>query len=595
MYERGIEERSCHEIDVLTNARRAADAGLVALACVVVQHFVECLPVMTPSQLEKARLEASKLAELSGGSGAPTKYVRIDGVGYVLVEDIVRLQYELPIEDVGIFATALDCTGRQVTSRLRPIVTMALLMPGLWSYVQNGQLSYERVRATAAQVAMAGIDIIEFDRLMMDRRLDVSPKVFRKYVNEIIAMLSTPQETNEVVRENRRVVCTHNPGGESVLSLIGPSIEIEAMHKRLEGGARAIIHGAIGSFSAHIGSEEFTPTTEVPVRSMGEVEIDEDRLLHQVMYDMAVGARPATQIKARITRTGMTKATGLTEDRDVPAPQYGDEAIQMWLDQDEARGATQVKEVKLTISIPTNEEWLKSQAGINVMVPVIHIMESEDRPTEKGCRPTEIGRGSPPEIDSSEPGAIDRDGSHEVGRSELQEREGPTKSRGATGPPVPVMVNNEFALDSYTTDKLLREASSVYRYFTDPSTGEVCEIMPARYRVTKPMARTLEVRWVYCSVPWCNRLARTCDKDHIEPFNQANPKNGGQTVLENLHPLCRKHHQAKTEGRLTAKRTNDGGVEWEFPRIGTVLSYPPASPLHQAHYKQVEAFANSSA
>lgn len=586
MYERGIEERSCREIDVLTKARRAADAGLVALARVVVQLFVKILPVMTPEQLEKVRLETSRLAELAGSSGVPTRYVHIDGVGYVLIEDIVRLQYELSVEDAGIFATALDCTSRQVPSRIRPIVTMALLMPGLWSYVQNGQLSYERVRAAAAQVAMAGIDIIEFDRLMMDRRLDVSPKVFRKYVNEIIAMLSTPQETNELVRENRRVVCTHNPGGESVLSLIGPSIEIEAMHKRLEGGARAIIHGAIGSFSAHIGSEEFTPTTEVPVRSMGEVEIDEDRLLHQVMYDMAVGARPATQIKARITRTGMTKATGLTEDCDVPAPQYGEEAIQMWLDQDEARGATQVKEVKLTISIPTNEEWLKSQAGINVMVPVIRIMENEDRPTEKGG-------GTPPEIDSSEPGAIDRGGPHEVGRSELQEREGPAKSRGSTGPPVPVMVNNAFALDSYTTDKLLREASSIYRYFTDPSTGEVCEIMPTRYRVTKPMARTLEVRWVYCSVPWCNRLARTCDKDHIEPFNQANPKNGGQTVLENLHPMCRKHHQAKTEGRITARRASDGGVEWEFPRIGTVLSYPPASPLHQAHYRQLEAFASS--
>lgn len=578
MYERGIEERSCREIDVLTKARRAADAGLVALARVVVQLFVKILPVMTPKQLEKVRLETSRLAELAGSSGVPTRYVHIDSVGYVLVEDIVRLQYELSVEDAGIFATALDCTSRQVPSRIRPIVTMALLMPGLWSYVQNGQLSYERVRVTAAQVAMAGIDIIEFDRLMMDRRLDVSPKVFRKYVNEIIAMLSTPQETNEHVRENRRVVCTHNPGGESVLSLIGPSIEIEAMHKRLEGGARAIIHGAIGSFSAHIGSEDFTPTTEVPVGSMGEVEIDEDRLLHQVMYDMLTGARPTTQVTARITRTGTTKPAAVTQKGDVPAPQYGEEAIQMWLDQDEARGATQVKEVKLTISIPTNEEWLKSQAGINVMVPVVRLMPNDGKPRTRDERGTQVRDG---------------DGPQEIDAGGLQERESPAKSRGATGPPVPVMVNNAFALDSYTTDKLLREASSVYRYFTDPSTGEVCEIMPTRYRVTKPMARTLEVRWVYCSVPWCNRLARTCDKDHIEPFNQTNPKNGGQTVLENLHPMCRKHHQAKTEGRLTAKRTGDGGVEWEFPRIGTVLSYPPASPLHQAHYKQLEAFASS--
>ncbi|MBM7817391.1 hypothetical protein JOE56_002085 [Brevibacterium paucivorans] len=593
MYERGIEERSCREIDVLTKARRVADAGLAALARVVVQHFVECLPVMTPKQLEKARLEASKLAELSGTRGAPTKYVRIDGVGYVLVEDIVRLQYELPIEDVGIFATALDCTGRQVTSRLRPIVTMALLMPGLWSYVQNGQLSYERVRATAAQVAMAGIDIIAFDRLMMDRRLDVSPKVFRKYVNEIIAMLSTPQETNEIVKENRRVVCTHNPGGESVLSLIGPSIEIEAMFKRLEGGARAVIHGAIGSFSAHIGSEEFTPTTEVPVRSMGEVEIDEERLLHQVMYDMAIGARPATQIKARITRTGKTKPASVTQNDDVPAPQRVDEAVEMWLGQDEARGASEVKEVKLTISIPTNEEWLKSQAGISVMVPLIQFMDNEGRPPEIGDRPAEIGGDNLPDIDEGEPGAIDRDGPHELGRTELQKRKGPATSRGSTGPPVPVMVNNEFALDSYTTDKLLRQASSVYRYFTDPSTGEVCEIMPTRYRVTKQMARTLEARWVYCSAPWCSRLAKACDKDHIVPFDQANPQNGGQTILENLQPLCRRHHQAKTEGHLSARRTDDGGVEWEFPRIGTVLSYPPASPLNQSHYKQLEAFAKS--
>ena len=42
--------------------------------------------------------------------------------------------------------------------------------------------------------------------------------------------------------------------------------------------------------------------------------------------------------------------------------------------------------------------------------------------------------------------------------------------------------------------------------------------------------------------PHCNRPARRCDCDHIEPFDS-----GGVTCPTcNLAPLCRHHHRLKT-------------------------------------------------
>jgi len=74
-----------------------------------------------------------------------------------------------------------------------------------------------------------------------------------------------------------------------------------------------------------------------------------------------------------------------------------------------------------------------------------------------------------------------------------------------------------------------------------------------------------------CAYPGCARDSRGCDLDHIEPYVE--PDDGGppgQTSSDNLAPLCRRHHRAKTHGRFDYRRQPDGSYRWTLPS-GLVL------------------------
>ena len=70
----------------------------------------------------------------------------------------------------------------------------------------------------------------------------------------------------------------------------------------------------------------------------------------------------------------------------------------------------------------------------------------------------------------------------------------------------------------------------------------------------------------HCVFPWCGRDARSCDLDHIVayvPPDEGGPP--GQTNPQNLAPLCRRHHRAKTFTGWTYQRARDGTYEWTSP------------------------------
>ena len=95
----------------------------------------------------------------------------------------------------------------------------------------------------------------------------------------------------------------------------------------------------------------------------------------------------------------------------------------------------------------------------------------------------------------------------------------------------------------------------------------------------------------HCVFPWCARDARSCDLDHTTPY--VPPDEGGppdQTNPQNLAPLCRRHHNAKTHGRWRYHRDPDGPGDtytWTSPHghtfhvtaDGTHATGPPAGPL----------------
>lgn len=62
-----------------------------------------------------------------------------------------------------------------------------------------------------------------------------------------------------------------------------------------------------------------------------------------------------------------------------------------------------------------------------------------------------------------------------------------------------------------------------------------------------------------CRFPGCNVPARRCDIDHVIPFPP------GPTTPDNLHCLCRHHHNLKTERKVHPTLHPDGSVMWTFP------------------------------
>ena len=77
------------------------------------------------------------------------------------------------------------------------------------------------------------------------------------------------------------------------------------------------------------------------------------------------------------------------------------------------------------------------------------------------------------------------------------------------------------------------------------------------------MRELVILRDSHCAFPWCQRTSRACDLDHIDPYDEPPPP--GQTRADNLAPLCRRHHRAKTSGRWRYTRLPDGTYEWTAP------------------------------
>ncbi|MBD8868177.1 HNH endonuclease signature motif containing protein [Nocardioides donggukensis] len=96
------------------------------------------------------------------------------------------------------------------------------------------------------------------------------------------------------------------------------------------------------------------------------------------------------------------------------------------------------------------------------------------------------------------------------------------------------------------------------------------------YEVPARMAEAVRLRDGTCVFPWCTRPARSCDADHVRPYDPDGPP--GQTAVSKLGALCRRHHRLKTHGAWTCVSPEAGVFEWTSPhglrflrdRTGTV-------------------------
>ncbi|MFC0672436.1 HNH endonuclease signature motif containing protein [Brachybacterium hainanense] len=98
--------------------------------------------------------------------------------------------------------------------------------------------------------------------------------------------------------------------------------------------------------------------------------------------------------------------------------------------------------------------------------------------------------------------------------------------------------------------------STWYRVLTDPCSGAFLPLPAQTYRPSAGMLEHLRLRGPRCAVPGCDRrVTDAAECDHIEEF-----LDGGRTDIENLHLLCRFHHQEKTAGRLDPVRLHGPGT-----------------------------------
>jgi hypothetical protein len=80
------------------------------------------------------------------------------------------------------------------------------------------------------------------------------------------------------------------------------------------------------------------------------------------------------------------------------------------------------------------------------------------------------------------------------------------------------------------------------------------------YEVPDQIKEHLELRDRTCVFPNCTQLARTCQKDHIQPHD-----NGGPTQTDNLADLCQHHHNLKTHTHWTYTQLEPGIFLWRSP------------------------------
>ncbi|MBD8868930.1 HNH endonuclease signature motif containing protein [Nocardioides donggukensis] len=104
------------------------------------------------------------------------------------------------------------------------------------------------------------------------------------------------------------------------------------------------------------------------------------------------------------------------------------------------------------------------------------------------------------------------------------------------------------------------------------------------YEVPDRMGEAIRLRDGTCVFPWCTRPARSCDADHVVPYDPDGPP--GQTATDKLGALCRRHHRLKTHGAWACDTPVPGVFEWTSPhglrfrrdRTGTLDITDPTRP-----------------
>ena len=259
-------------------------------------------------------------------------------------------------------------------------------------------------------------------------------------------------------------------------------------------------------------------------------EIVDQRGMGELMFDFLTGSQPAGTLTTQ--STGSDTIPGQVGDGVVTA------ANPAGIDIDATAEKIAETLAETGVQCPVDAEWLKRQARITITVPALTLLD----------------RNTGEDDDARVPGMVN---GHPIS---------PETARQLTG----------------------TGHSTLYRILTDPTDGTVLDHAAEAYTIPEKMRIALVEKWQFCTLPGCDRSAVKAELDHIKPFNHEDPGRGGSTSMGNLHPLCREHHQMKTEDRLRVTRSpGTGMLTWTLPGGHQLQARPPTNPIGQAHAQQL--------
>lgn len=85
------------------------------------------------------------------------------------------------------------------------------------------------------------------------------------------------------------------------------------------------------------------------------------------------------------------------------------------------------------------------------------------------------------------------------------------------------------------------------------------------YKPGRALAARIRAEQPYCLHPGCNVPSEHCDLDHLVEFDHRQPERGGWTILSNVGPRCRLHHNLKTRKLWRAELLPEGVVHTVDP------------------------------
>ena len=118
--------------------------------------------------------------------------------------------------------------------------------------------------------------------------------------------------------------------------------------------------------------------------------------------------------------------------------------------------------------------------------------------------------------------------------------------------------------------ELARElaADAPWRAWIRDASGAITATGSATYQPTAAIARLVRAREPHCRMPGCRRPAERCDLDHAIPWPD------GPTTVQNLGPLCRRHHNLKTHAGWILEADDPDHHTWTTPAGATITDHP---------------------